>query len=761
MRIISDEHLAPGFTVSDIHPFGLTGTFFVKGHFRLELDRPVSAAEEPEPPSGDVFENDDPQCGLRYPNDFAPLKPRGDVLVVGGAYSPNGTPTPVLDVAFRVGNLKKQLRVTGDRGPTRLFERWRAERAPESFTSLPLSWTRARGGDRWNPAGCGRLGTPSPNQVNPAHVSGPAGARPGHFGPVAANWTPRDRGLGRYRGRWQRSRWPWLPENFDYGHFNAAPMDQQIDGYLHGDEEIELHNLHPEHPRYRSQLPGLRVRCFLSEGPLVDGTPDSFREVPLVLDTLWIDSVTGQVLLVWRGHVPVRSLKLEELEHLYIATEPLSETPFPAEIHREGMAQRLASEDGTDADAQVEQERARRRGEIAARIAEMEDQILASEAAADSDFAEAIARLEADLPTEALGDAPARDPAADLEQTLAWLASPESDLEPEMTQQIMDLLTGAYESGDEGIADAPPPWTRERVQSALDAQESLAGTRLSELDLSGLDFSDTDLRNARMDGADLRGSRFRGARMDGARLARANAEAVDFRGSHLREADFSEAVLGGACFAEASIEAADFSEATLDRADFSGCDGAHAIFVEAGLVEARFIEARLESADLTGARMGQADFSGANLEAACIEEAVAQRARFDGANLTGIHASDGADLREASLRRTIAPGSTWQDARLDGADLRGSAMRNADFSGASLEGALLSRADLAESDFDDTSLQRARMDEANLLRTSFARSDLRNASLEDANAYAASTWDTADDGASFDGANLRRTELGS
>lgn len=759
MRIVCDEPLIPCWTVSDMQPSGLTGTFAIKGHFRLEPDAPVSAAEEAEPPCGDRFEDDDPRRGLLYPSDFAPLKPAADVLLVGSAHAPGQRSVPTLDVGLRVGALQKRLLVSGDRPSTRLLDRFRAPSTPDPYTRMRLSWTRTRGSRSWNPAGSGRLGTPTPNQELLERGAESSPSQPAHFGPVAAAWAPRNRSLGRYRRRWRRERWPWLPEDFDYAHFNAAPLDQRVPGYLRGDEEIELQNLVPDCPVYRTQLPGLRLRCFLREA--MDASEDSgeVREVPLVLDTLWIDSDTGQLILVWRGRTPVSTLELDELDALYVASESIADEPASLEMHRAAMADRLAAEDADDEEPGTAEERARELAAVRAELAEMETRFEDAEGTEDPDFAAALRQLEEITDATGGPNPDPLDPDAKLAQSLTWLASAEADLDPELSGPLAAMIRGEDE-GTEAIDDFEDEWTRDLVEAALAEQESLAGASLTELDLSALDFSGANLQGARLDGSDLRGCRFTGARMEGARLREAQAGGVDFRGAQLQETDLSEAQLSRACFVEANLADADLSEAHLSNADFSRCMGNHLDLSEASLENSVFVDADLRQADLTSASLAYADFSGARLEAACIEEAAAEGAVFDAADLTGLHAGDGADLRGASLRNVVGAASIWQNAVLDGADLRGAALQRADFSGASLANADLSCADLSDATFEDARLHQARLDGANLLRVSFERASLQDATLDGANAYAAKTWHTIHDGASFEGTNRRLTELG-
>ena len=80
-----------------------------------------------------------------YEADFAPVKPRCDVLLVGSAHAPKGEPTTKVPVGLKVGSLVKSFNVLGDRvwessgvlvSPSR----------PKPFLAMPLSYDRAFGG---------------------------------------------------------------------------------------------------------------------------------------------------------------------------------------------------------------------------------------------------------------------------------------------------------------------------------------------------------------------------------------------------------------------------------------------------------------------------------------------------------------------------------------------------------------------------------------------------------------------------------------
>jgi hypothetical protein len=149
--------------------------------------------------------------------------------------------------------------------------------------------------------------------------------------------------MGNYKGKYLEERWPWFPQDFDWGHYNAAPPDMQVEGYLRGDEDLLFENLHPENPQYRSKLPGLRARCFASIPADSGSEGGRFHEVPLNLDTLWIDMDDEKLVLVWRGWMEVVSEDYEEVEHIFIMSESLEKPPQTVEDCRKAFLTALAA----------------------------------------------------------------------------------------------------------------------------------------------------------------------------------------------------------------------------------------------------------------------------------------------------------------------------------------------------------------------------------------------------------------------------------
>lgn len=296
-------------------------SLIVKGTFDLVPGGKATAAEEQPFPTGDKYYPDDDEMrgSPRYESDFACFKPRADLLLVGKCHPPGRQPVRACQVTFRVGAKSRTLTITGDRCAQKRDLSWSVTE-PEPFLEMELRYENSFGGAGFqlNPVGKGfcppgsdasRESLPLPNIGDPSESAEPAGANrmPAGFGPLGRMWQTRSAKMGTYTGRYCETRWPWFPEDFDWSHCNAAPEDMQFDGYLRGDEDLCCENLHQVHSEYHCQLPGMRVRCFLNKQAGAEADETRFDEVPMNLDTLWVDMDAGNLVLLWRGWAEVQS----------------------------------------------------------------------------------------------------------------------------------------------------------------------------------------------------------------------------------------------------------------------------------------------------------------------------------------------------------------------------------------------------------------------------------------------------------------------
>lgn len=257
-----------------------------------------------------------------YESDFAPPKPRCDVLLQGSCYAPGGRPAPHVEVAIQVDSLTKSFKVVGPRAYKAGLLSYKLGK-PQPFTVMPITYNNAYGGvDRtnqdpakhqWyslNHAGVGYhpktktkalVGKPLPNTEeldNP--VRRPNGSyKPMAFGPVGRAWQQRIQWAGTYDQKWLDDQCPFLPEDFDTRYFQSAAEDQQID-YPRGGEAVALKHLTPQ-GRTMFRLPAnlrLPVLFFSRAGGMT--------EVLAVVDTVPLEPDKGRCMLVWRAALPLR-----------------------------------------------------------------------------------------------------------------------------------------------------------------------------------------------------------------------------------------------------------------------------------------------------------------------------------------------------------------------------------------------------------------------------------------------------------------------
>ncbi len=279
-------------------------TIVAKATFELR-PHDIAVMVDPYPLFRDVHYDDLPGCSLATASDFVPRKARPEVLFVGNAYAPYGEHVATRDVSLVVRTplrsgknerlvtlVEKHLRVTGER--RRAAGGGVSE--PQPFSRLPLRWELTVGGtsSAENPVGVGADAS-DPRLASVTYLDDVR--RPAGLGPVARGWETRAERLRGLDAQLVVGEGAVIPALFDFGFYNAAPRDQQVD-VLSGHEELVLVGLNLTLPEVRARLPGLTAKVKLE-------IATEKRDVPLVADTLVIVGDTLRVAVTYRGDLEV------------------------------------------------------------------------------------------------------------------------------------------------------------------------------------------------------------------------------------------------------------------------------------------------------------------------------------------------------------------------------------------------------------------------------------------------------------------------
>ena len=246
----------------------------IKGTFDISNERDLLILADEQHPLvyADEYYGDAATTSIKKAYDFAFVKPKTDIVVVGCAYAPRDTHITSLNVRMVVGRvIDKTVRVVGNRVWERGFTARYRPTEPELFRRIPLIYERAFGGSdtshtkskrhkfhKENLVGVGLyantdpkivIGAPLPNLESPSkHI-----ARWGQttetacLAFVSPSWATRSNHVGTYDLSWLDSVYPLLPHDFDELFYQSAPADQIV-SHLNGEEKVHLTNMNPDGP---------------------------------------------------------------------------------------------------------------------------------------------------------------------------------------------------------------------------------------------------------------------------------------------------------------------------------------------------------------------------------------------------------------------------------------------------------------------------------------------------------------------------------
>lgn len=702
------------------------------------------------------------------PLDEVMPKTRGEVLLAGKAFAPQGKPVAEMNVRLCAAGVDKTLRVIGEREWMYGLLPWHRISAPQPFTEMPLAYERAFGGPAHpaNLTGCGYTGKPwtaftADNHGPMPNIEYPHSPVTSHwkryapagFGPIDMRWAPRKDKHGTFDKRWLERDAPGLAENVDWSLFNTAPEDQWLSGHFAGGERYRLEGMHPVRQVIEGVLPQTQARAFvLREG----AAPHEAEEVALRFDTVWFFPEHELGVAIYHGQTGIVDNDALDIAAVMIGYEHPA-APRTLDHYREVLALRLDPETAAlhaFHESQLAPERsaeesarraARRRQNEAAALAKQ--QAVLDEMTADF-WAQSgmqpppgyVPPKAQPLPLEAIDEQDIAEGDFDLSETIQRARALAEDARKQGEDKLAELRARQAE-----LPPAPPP-------PDIPAQKAAAFERAGAV---AYDLLPPEMQNgatdpqlaewmAALDQAEQSGQPVDSARCEEARQALQQIPALRRQARHAAPEPTAPAqplapevaswigeevrqwAAGGACLA-----GRDLAGANLRGIDFSGADLREVMLEQADLSGARFAGANLQGAALTGATLDGADFSGADLRNANLCKSKGKGVRFASANLA--HA------------RSIE--AAWPQADLAGALLDGWIALNIDLSGARLDGAHLHGAVLMQARAAGSSWKRADIDKTVLLKADLKRADfsgalLNKAVLMDA-ALNASVWQAA------------------
>lgn len=319
----------------------LNTTTVVRGKFKFHSTEKIGEWElRPDPDQGELFDediyyDDDLTQPVQFESDFAPFKPRTDVVFNGYAYAPDNQPQKQWQCGIKVERkdtslLTKIINVTGEREWERVAVLgWRLNN-PQPARKVSLRASNAYGGDyeenvpdkpdekKWksryleNPAGCGFLHKKDKTKIRKApqieYPDDPINSTTDNHKPAGFGWklrhsASRIKKAGSYDDQWLENDHPFYPKDFKESHFQGAPEDQQIKGYLKGNEKISLVYLLPNSRLQSFILPDYKLlfqyRIIKQENLLGTMNIDT-----VVIDTESEKLEDWRVYITWRSRTP-------------------------------------------------------------------------------------------------------------------------------------------------------------------------------------------------------------------------------------------------------------------------------------------------------------------------------------------------------------------------------------------------------------------------------------------------------------------------
>lgn len=734
-------------------------------------------------------------------------KSRAEYLVSGSVFTPDGKPQETCPAIARVGTLEKTIYSIGDR-----FWKGREQSKPQPFSSLPLMWEHAFGGEGYekNPLGKGaspvetehgpiqylpNLELPGKLITKPSQSPDPVG-----LGPIDITWPQRLSKAGTYDQQWLKELFPGFARDMDWTIHNIASPDQQQAEPFVGIEPFEFVNLHPTKPSVRGKLPGIKSRTFVVQRR---DEKEAFVEIPQKLTTIWFFPHAEKGVLIFQGSIVTAEDDASDITHLVLAAEALGQERDVAHYKlaldnrldkEKGIYYSLKDDDlmppGSDSGATKDEvqkmtELTKSEGLLQANIKkkikkQIEDsrEVVASHGL-DPDVHAPTMPVEQDPPPDDITKLP--EYLEKVEEDIKKLKDKQEkfieerwkELEPVLLQHGIDPEEIRKETEAKPVG--PPTFTADgqvaKYRRLADEARAM-GTVVDELEdwVTNEEYyqdwlrTEQEIRDSYLVSAHYQGEV---PKLDPEASARARDAVL---AAYVNNEAFAYKDLGGADLSGLDLRGANFHHGWLESVDFSGSNLEGADFSEAVLARANLSGAQIKGANFRGANLGEANLngviSGGDIE---FSEAILQKADLTRADLHGGR-FDNADFTEAvfeatNLNSIRAEGLSFLNTNLSGLSLVDSSLKTTAF----IE-CVLDDVDFSDSTLEGTTFVNCRGSQTKFFRAKttklvfaqcgpFANGDYRGGSFKSALFRTTPLRECDFSGAVLDGADLSESDL--
>lgn len=706
----------------------------------IPFDRPRAVATEPE-----LWKMAQGELGRFGVLDFWMIKTEGEVLATGPCFTgANPKQDSYIRIAVFPGEpgdndrplIDRRLMVFGDR-------RWTLSGMthPEPFTEMPVDYSRAFGGEKFdkNPIGRGMAPITEdgeevfalPNVEDPRQLIANRTDRPnpGSPGPMDPTWPANFKRIGSYDFDYAKKHAPGFADDIDFGMFNVAAPEQRLKGFWNGDERLRVENMHPTKPVLETRLPAFMARTFLrftSQYAKTDAEKD-LVEMPMRLDTVHLFPRHERAVLVFRGLREIYTADATDIETALIALEDRDGDRRPITHYREAFDNRadrtkLAKFVLNDKDLMPDRVESAGPG---VHTGDRLDEVVMSEGLLHQNLDRKRHREMTETRQRLI------DEGADPE-LLPEVAPPVGPRTMPALDDVAEMLEDAQQQAEDAkkTAEAERAKAEEQVRAMCEEEglsyEQVIADRKKEASGPPKFSAQGELEKlreiyvlSRNAGEEIPGIAEKLASEDFLRTLvdteiqlveayrltaheREPASKLDTEASAKARAELELRVRG------APFDRRDFTGADLSKLDLSGADLRGAFFEHANLSEAK-----LAGANLEGAVFAHADLSGADLTGANLKNANLGRTKLEKAKLTSAIVTDailvGCNARDADLSKIVLDRTTVRDMMLEGArldELQASEttflkcqLNRVNMRGAKLRVATFIDCDLAEADF--------------------------------------------------------------